>query len=403
MMHALMKTDGRWIVLVCITLYLLFVGMLTGPLHGDRVKILQALGVPAVAPIFSDTLCVAHWCDGYGRGEDPCSPNFKDPSGKVISMNYPRIFLSLHFLGLSSRSSMLWGVLLGVVFLVSALVLCGHCTKREALIWALALLSPSALMVVERGNFDCLIFGFLVAAGLLMARPVIAGIVVLGATALKIYPAAALTALIFRKHPAIKTFACCTLLAVAVGTYLMIGNGHAAGDLRETSCCFGSKVAMMILSPYLGFTPSWMGMAAQALALLLMILGFCWGYFLIPRSVVACLRDRDVNVFWTGVPVYLVVFLSGDQADYKMIFGLFALPAMTAWMRLGPSHRWIPKTWILLFLLYCYWLFFSDEGCLRNTLLRQMIAWILFAVTSVATGALMPLTIRFRALIGSRA
>jgi hypothetical protein len=102
------------------------------------------------------------------------------------------------------------------------------------------------------------------------------------------------------------------------------------------------------------------------------------------------------------VPVYLLVFLSGDQADYKMIFGLFALPAMMAWLRLGSGDRWIPKTWILLFLLYSYWLFFSDEGSLRNMLLRQIIAWILFSVTSVAAGVLVPSVLRFRSWIGSR-
>lgn len=398
-----MKTDGRWIVLACITLYLLLVAVLTGPLHGGRVTILQALGVPAVDPVFSDTLWVAHWCDGYGRGEDPASPAFKDPDGKVIPMNYPRIFLGFHYLGLSSTRVIPWGVLLGGIFLMAALVLCGHCTRNEGFIWALAILSPSVLMAVERGNFDCLIFGVLVAAGLLRARPSTAGILVLGATALKIYPAAALAALVARRRPAIRNFACYGLLAVVLGGYLMIANGRAAGDLGETSCCFGSKVMMMILSPHLGMSASWTGLASQAVALLLMILGFCGGYRLISRSVVASLTDRDTNVFWTGVPVYLLVFLSGDQADYKMIFGLFALPAMMAWIRTGARDRWIPKTWILLFLLYGYWLFFSDEGSLRNMLLRQIIAWLFFAATSVAAGALMPAVFRSRGWTKNRA
>ena len=402
-MNGFIKSDGRWIVLACISLYLLFVGMLAAPLHVERVTIFQAFGVPAVDPLFSDTLCVAHWCDGYGRGEDPTSPGFKDPDGKVISMNYPRIFLGLHYLGLSSGRIIPWGVLLGGIFLMAALVLCGRCTRGEGLIWALALLSPSVVVAVERGNFDCLIFGMLVAAALLMARPAIAGIVVLGATALKIYPAAALAALIIRGRPAFKTFACCSVPAVILGSYLMIANGNVAGGLGETSCCFGSKVVVMILSPHIPKAPPWAGVASQVIALLVMILGFCWGYFRIPRSAVASLRDRDTNVFWTGVPVYLLVFLSGDQADYKMIFGLFALPAMLAWLRLDSGNRWIPKTWILLFLIYSYWLFFSDEGSLRNMLLRQIIAWILFSVTSVAAGVLLPSVLRFRSWIGSRA
>jgi len=51
---------------------------------------------------------------------------------------------------------------------------------------------------------------------------------------------------------------------------------------------------------------------------------------------------------------------------------------------------WIPKTWLVLFLIYAYWLFFSDEGSLRNLLLRQIVAWGFFMITAVMGGFLLP-------------
>lgn len=223
MMNGFIKTDGRRIVVACITVYLLFVGMLTGPLHGVRVTVMQALGVFAMESVFSDTLFAAHWCDGCGRG----------------------------------------------------------------LILPLALLSPNVVIAVERGNFDSLIFWLLVALGLLMARPAIAGVFVLGATALKIYSATALAALLIRRQPAIRKFACCAVSALVLGICLMIVNGHAAGDLGEAFCCFGSKVVMIIMSPHLGMVLSYPGIASQTVVLLLMILGFYRVSFPILQSAVA--------------------------------------------------------------------------------------------------------------------
>jgi hypothetical protein len=76
-----------------------------------------------VDPVFSDTLCVMHWCDGYGRDEDPAFPTFKDPNGKVISMklyaSYSGVTLSgafpreNHSLGSSARGNIWEGTRLG--------------------------------------------------------------------------------------------------------------------------------------------------------------------------------------------------------------------------------------------------------------------------------------------------
>lgn len=388
-MSGIFPKDGRWIILLSVAAYLVFVAVLMGPFHAGRVAVLQGLGVPAMEPLFGDTMCIAHWCDGYGRGEDPRSVNFKDPAGKVISMNYPPVVLGFHHLGMTAGRVVPWGILMGLVFLASAMALSGRCSLREGAVWSVVLLSPSVVMAVERGNLDCLIFGLLTVFCLTLSQPFVSGVMVLAGTLLKIYPMAAVAAFVLKRKPNVGAFTI-SGLACLVAAWAMLGSSaHTAGDLGQISCCFGSKVVAMMLAGYLGFQPALLGLFFQGSAVVFLLTAVYYGWKRV-KGIREGLGDHAINAFWTGIPVYLLVFLSGNQADYKMIMGIFAVPAMLEWIRSGKQDSWIPKAWLLLFFLYTYWLFFSDEGSLRNLLLRQMIAWGLFLVTAAAAGTLLP-------------
>jgi hypothetical protein len=383
--------DGRLIILLGVLVYLAGMFFLTVSMRVDRVTFMHGLGVPAMEPLFGDTLCVAWWCDGYGRGDDPRAADFKDPTGKKnISMNYPGIFLGLHHMGLTASRINEWGIVLGTAFVAAVLVLAGRCTLIEGALWLLALASPSVVMVIERGNFDILIFVLIVAAFLLRGRQVLSGLLVLFATALKLYPVAALAFLIMKKKSTWSLFLP-FFAAAGVIIYFLLGSiGHPGGDLGFVSCCFGSKEMALILAQKTGIHPTWGPLGSQLFALTTLITLTLLGRHKGTKFDQSALGDRALTAFWIGIPVYLLIFLSGDQADYKMIMTLFAIPAVLAWIRLGLKNRWIPKTWLILFLIYDYWLFFSDEGSLRNLLLRQIVAWGFFMITAVMGGFLLP-------------
>jgi len=381
--------NGQIIILLGILVYLAVIILLTGPINASRIEVMHALGVPALDPLFGDALCVAHWCDGYQRGEDPTAPDFKDPSGKMISMNYPITFLGLHYLGLTASRIDEWGAVMGVVFVMGVLALAGQCSAIEGALWLLAIASPNVVMVIERGNFDMLIFNLLIIVFLLRNRIIISSLFIILATALKLYPAAALTFLIMKKRASWNLFFLFCAGAGVIIYYLLRTMGHFGLDLGLTSCCFGSKVIALILAQKTGFYPDWLPLGSQLFGLAALFAFILLGRHK-ERFDQSALIEKTLAAFWIGIPVYLAIFLSGDQADYKMIMALFAIPVALEWIRLGLKSRWIPKTWLVLFLIYSYWLFFSDEGSLRNLILRQIVAWGLFLITALMAGFLLP-------------
>lgn len=382
--------DGRWIIILCALLYLFMVAMLTGHFHASRIMVLQGMGVPAMEPLFGDSTCIARWCDAYGMGEDPRAADFKDPSGKIITMNYPVYFLGLHYVGLSAGTVPIAGWLLVILFLGSTLLLVGRCSLVEGLIWSVVLCSPVVVMAMERGNLDIIIYALLVLALLARDRPIASGFSILIGTALKFYPLAGFVSLLNRPKPQwflFLVFVFSGVLSIAFG---MATAGHTSSTLGLSSCCFGSKlIPLILIDRGIRIYPSLPGIF-QAFAILASALSVWIGCLMRPSCTILMRCERSLAAFWIGVPIYLLVFLSGDQADYKMAMLLFALPAILAWRKSNGANRWITSLWLTLLLLYAYWLFFSDEGSLRNQLLRQIIAWALFLTTSIIVGILMP-------------
>ena len=374
--------DGRWVGVLCASLYIVMAAVLTGPFHAGRTMVLQGMGVPAMEPLFGDTLCIAGWCDAYGMGEDPRSSDFSNPSGKIMTMNYPVYFLGLHHIGLSARTVPAAGWILCVLFLGSTLLLAGRCTLKEGFLWSAAVCSPVIVMIVERGNLDITIFALLVLALLARRRPLLSGLAILSATALKFYPIAGFLYLITSKNGRWILFCSCALGMSTVG--------HLSTSLGLSSCCFGSKLVPLIMSDRGIRIPASLPLFFQMGSLVLLAVSIWIGRGFSLDGNQAIGDERSLAAFWIGVPVYLLVFLSGDQADYKMVMLLFAFPFVLSWRRNNASNEWIASVWITLFFIYAYWLFFSDEGSLRNQLLRQVIAWALFLVTGFVAGLVMP-------------
>jgi len=381
---------GRWIIVLCITLYLLMIALLTGPMHENRTTILQGMGVPAMQALFVDTLCVAHWCDAYAVGDDPRRADFKNDTGKIITMNYPVYFLALHYVGLTAQTIVVFGIVLGVLFLGSVLLLAGKCSLAEGFIWSMALCSPVAVMIVERGNLDIIIFALLVLSLIMRDHPFASAGSIFLATVLKFYPLPSFISLIMRPNPRWILFLCFVFGGCSAIAFGIAVTGHASSKLDLSSCCFGSKLIPLIMADRGMKIPSSLPIIFQGASLALLSLSVWIGKKLHPRDSVPNVSWRSLCAFWIGAPVYLLVFLSGDQADYKMVMLLFALPLLLSWRESHAPYSRISWLWLCLFFAYNYWLFFSDEGSLRNQLLRQVIAWGLFLLTGFIAGSLIP-------------
>jgi len=163
---------------------------------------LRVLGVHAMVPTFIDLVAILAAGEANQLGWDVYVVNSLDP------LNRPHVYgpwwLFLGHLGFVRADSWWMGSLLIVAFLgVGAAVLAPR-NCRTVVLALLLLASPPALLAMERGNNDLVIFLLLATAVWLVTRTAKVGIVAGGAlmvvaAALKLYPLVALPALAARK------------------------------------------------------------------------------------------------------------------------------------------------------------------------------------------------------------
>lgn len=158
--------DGRWILaaLALIAFALLF----AAPGRPSLLTMWDAYGVDHRAPAFLDLRVVTTAPDTVRDGLDPIAENPRDPLRRP--MNHPRVWTLLRHVGLSERHTVPIGFGFTAAFLLSVLAMVGRLTSGEGVFYAVLVCSPAALMAVERGNVDALLFCLFVAATTLVTK-----------------------------------------------------------------------------------------------------------------------------------------------------------------------------------------------------------------------------------------
>lgn len=399
------RTDWRvLLVLGFLGLAGLLVGVTQATSYKNTQALLQVWGVPALGDSFMDLRIVAAWIDLEQAGLDSRSntTQINLPSGTKtdsVVRDYPPFVLLLGKAGLSQNSAPLWGWGLVVLYLVSICVLAGKLSLKDALLWSLFVFSPLSILVLERANFDSVVFALLVLALLLVRRPFLAVLPILAAAVLKLFPIVAIAAF-FAKFEK-KSVAAGIVALAAFGGYLLWISQELAmitgSFATRISTCFGARVIPNLLlyheviaessAPALGF-------ALKSLAILLAAGSFITGFWLVSRNraksevLIPPLTDRSESGALMGIAVFCAMFFTGPQMDYKWIFLLLALPAILEWRKSTGPCRTLAGVWILLALIFSYWTLFSGETSLRNALLKQGIGWALYCVSCVVFGTI---------------
>lgn len=402
------RTDWRvLLVLGFLGLAALLVAVTQATSYQKTCALLQVWGVPALSDPFVDLRGVAAWIDLEQAGVDSSrnTTQIPLPSGAQMGSflrNYPPIVLLLGTAGLSQNSVALWGWGLAVLYLVSIWVLAGKLSLKDALLWSLFTFSPLSILVLERANFDSVVFALLVLALLLVRRPFLAVLPILAAGLLKLFPMVAIAAF-FAKFEK-KNFAAGVFGIVVFGAYLLLIREELgtilSGLTTQISTCFGVRVIPNLLLHHEVIVKSSapaLGLALKSLAVLLAVGGFLLGFWLVSRSransefLISPLTERSESGALMGIAIFCAMFFTGPQMDYKWIFLLLALPGILEWRKsIGPC-RTLAGVWILLALIFSYWTLFSGETSLRNALLKQGIGWALYCVSCVVFGTIVSL------------
>lgn len=272
---------------------------------GPRVQAWRLLGVPAMEPAFSDTHVLTAALDARRAGVDPLFTAL--PGG--VQYNYPRGWLLLRFLGLGDAQRTGLACALALLFWAAALLVLGKGSAREGLWHTAALSSPVALVAVERGNLDLLIFALVAAAVLLPGWPRRA--LLMAGALLKLYPAFAFS--LDRRR---LWLAAAFLAWVALSWSDLLQIAHVTGSSPHFS--YGRRVLFDALSEQL-HRP----LPAEALSWVLAALG----------AAAAALWSRRLQftatpAFLAGASIFTGSFLLGSNWNYRLIFLLFTLPQL---------------------------------------------------------------------------
>lgn len=348
------------------------------PVH----QLLVHLGVPALKKPCSDMSIVATWCDWSSDGRNPFVQPPIDTEGRTLRMNYPPVFLSLRWIGLSASSFQVHAVFLSLAFyLVFAFFACPS-NFRDLLIWIGIACSPAIVFAVERTNFDLLVFVLLAMATFLHARLLTVVAFIFSASLIKFYPFAGLPAVLESGRRGWVAFLAGVALFVA---YLYSIRGFLPFIFNSldgnVSCSFGAGVIPAVIGrPDLQLA---FQMIFLCFGFLVGIIGVYLGRHQIGMEARASFAGR------VGLPIFIVLFLSGAQFDYKMVFLIFVVPASLYLMR-NPSAlvQTVGKIWLFCYFIYTYWMFFSGEACLRNFMIKQGVATLLFLFSCLICGVL---------------
>ena len=168
---------------------------ITGNLRGAW----RGIGVPSMAPAFADLRSVTHSIDCVEQGRDPYVDWGCDPWGRPF--NQPPVWLALGKLGINSSWTNVLGFSLILAVFASFYLLLGTRTLLSGILAFAAMLSPSILLGLERGNGDLVVFTLLVLGmhALLRSPAVVrlplVSILIASLTVLKFFPVAATLAL----------------------------------------------------------------------------------------------------------------------------------------------------------------------------------------------------------------
>jgi len=350
----------------------------------------RAFGVTPLRPPFFDMHVINDYAACARKGIDAYTPH----ACNVDSYNIPPTWLWLGFLGVDgSDSTWLSAAIIAATIIVMVLLLRGRAWYQG--VFALtAVISPSVLMGIERGNLDLLILALVGSAALIYEENKIsricAAIVFLSfGTALKLFPMFCVSLAVRSSK---KTFIFACVLAALSLIYLGLAMKYVFLIRRNVPTTFvlsyGYKALFLGvdhlrseagLNP-IGLADTWLPAATAALIL-----------FGATAIAVSSFRNRrefcsiDISVAGTafifGAGIYCGTYLLGTNFIYRLMFLLLCLPQLLDWQaqwRGASLSGGIAELGLFGTLLGVLWLNGNANGHSIFLLLPQLLNWLLF-------------------------
>jgi len=363
---------------------LLLVGILLthGATHG-WVGAWQILDVPAAVPPFVDMHVIADDAACAARGIDVYRDTSCDVYGR--GFNYPPVWLALGHLGIDGSDTVPLALVMDAAAAAVLVLLVRGRSIMVGLVVLAALASPSVAVGFERGNCDLSIFALVGAAALLLdrerrGRAAAAGVLLVGAIVLKLYPVA--TGISFaRSRRWTLTIAAVAACSLAYGVLiwpmlpLIRGNTDEIGGVYGATAFFAVPIGARLGADLPPFARTLIG-EGVATAVLLAAAVAAW------RSVRRGVAAYDLGAgttsaaFQFGAGIYCLTFMLGSNYAYRLVFLLLLLPQIFDWIESGIRLSRTAALTLLLLMLGAMWVTIGTDA---QELASQALHWALFA------------------------
>lgn len=406
--HQLSKTtklDGRILLFAILIAYFMPIAIATNffsnyPDSWIEFNFIYPL-IRTMLPPFADLRVITSGAECIRLGYDVLVANPCDPWERP--MNYPRIWSVPASWGLDQSHTVILGILLGLLFFILVFVTIKRLNYIEALFYALILCSPSAMLAIERGNNDLIVFILLSLSLLIMKNKTaiwryFSYIIIMFAAILKLYPIFALiTALKEKKRNFTVIF---LSIFIAFGVYVVRDFESiiliSKATPRALVFSYGGKVIFPVIleeldryfySFYNFHIPHYYKI--QLLLFYLTIALFLLGSYLLAKHTENLFQNNKLNInqieaFRIGSSIYIGTFLIGNNWDYRLIFLLFTIPQILAWLKTQVQFESISGLALMAIILTTWLSNISDEVYYLDELLNWLL-FLFFAYSTILT------------------
>jgi hypothetical protein len=350
----------------------------------------RSFDVTPLQPHFFDMHVPLDYAACALKGIDPYVPH----SCSVVNFNIPPVWLWLGFVGLDGSSSSWLAIVIIACAAISLVPLFSGRPMFQGLIALIAVLSPSVMMGVERGNPDLLILALVGAASLLYRDHsnvrIFGTVVLIGfGFVLKLFPmfSVALAARLNRR-----TFLFAVSITVLAAIYLVA--------IFEYILLIRSNVPITFIlsygykAPFLGWDHLRDEAGLKPAGLAETWLPICTSIItLVAAALTAflCLRARPLfcvvadsvagTAFLFGSGIYCGTFMLGTNFIYRLMFLLLCVPQLQDWIAEKPDTRRQAlriEPWLLAIVLAVLWVNGNANGHSTFLWAPQVFNWLLF-------------------------
>jgi hypothetical protein len=298
--------------------------------------------VPGCPPHLLDSRIIAVSGESYSLGYNPLYDNPQHPFNKKL--NYPRIWhLLFKIFDINRNHANIIGSSFIILFFAGVFMFLFN--KQfdilDLVILSLVVMSPAAMLAIERGGTDLFVF-FVMSLALSVSyiSNIFAVCLLLFGSFLKLYPIFGLSFLLRENK---RTFWFMFIAACTIFIFYLI---YSMDDLRQVYL-----TTPKFAKSSFGVNVFWMGLNKSNILNLQLPDTFVLGVrissyiMLIAVFIVALLQglknkhaydflnNKHIDAFRIGASIYIGCFLIGNNFDYRFIFLIFTIPYLLMWIR----------------------------------------------------------------------